>query len=270
MQLFALSRSTVVITLVWFIAPTLAHAAPPPGYQLAWHDEFHGHTLDTNKWVYWLPGHRRDATNISDAVSVHWGDLRLTTYTSNNIHYTGMISTQGKFAAGPGYYEARIKFADTNGMWSAFWLQTPTMARPLGNPAAAGAEIDVCEHRYRNQQTNIADKIQTNIHWDGYGAHARSTGSGNYGHDLDHGYHTYGLLWTTTNYQFFVDGQLGYTTTRGLSLRPEFIILSSEVDDTSTSWAGPIPTTGYGSRTQSHTVMTVDYVRYYAPPTPTP
>lgn len=255
-----------VLFLIWFTSAILARAEPPPGYQLVWQDDFRGDTLDTNKWVDWHAGKRRDASNTADAVSVHDGDLCITTYTTNGVHHTGMIATAGKFEAGPGYYEARIKFGDTNGMWSAFWLQTPTMGRPLENPAVAGAEIDVCEHRWHDQNKVIAGKIQTNIHWDGYGAHAQSTSSGNYGDGLAQDYHTYGLLWTTTNYQFYVDGKLGYTTTNGLSLRPEFIILSSEVDDTSTKWAGPIPAEGYGGRDQSSVQMHVDYVRYYAPP----
>lgn len=260
-------RPTIAL-LAWLTSAVLSPAAPPPGYQLVWQDEFSGDTLDTNKWVYWHSGKRRDALNTPDAVSVRNGDLCITTY--NGVPHTGMIATAGKFAAGPGYYEARIKFGDTNGMWSAFWLQTPTMAEPLDNPAVAGAEIDVCEHRFRAQYEVIAGKIQTNIHWDGYGAHKQSTSSGNYGDGLDQDYHTYGLLWTTTNYQVFVDGKLGYTTPSGHSLRSEFIILSSEVDDTSTKWAGPIPAEGYGGRDQSPVQMHVDYVRYYAPRVETP
>src|SRR5204862_736626 len=41
--------------------------------------------------------------------------------------------------------------------------------------------------------------------------------------------------------------------------------LSSEVDDTSTTWAGFIPAGGYGPLASSTTKLTVDYVRYYAP-----
>src|SRR5262249_11635457 len=45
----------------------------------------------------------------------------------------------------------------------------------------------------------------------------------------------------------------------------EWVILSSEVDDTSTTWAGFIPAVGYGPLGTSTTKLTVDYVRYYAP-----
>jgi autotransporter-associated beta strand protein len=50
-----------------------------------------------------------------------------------------------------------------------------------------------------------------------------------------------------------------------VSQSTEWAILSSEVDDTSTTWAGYIPPVGYGSLATSTTKLTVDYVRYYAP-----
>ena len=50
-----------------------------------------------------------------------------------------------------------------------------------------------------------------------------------------------------------------------ISHSTEWAILSSEVDDTSTTWAGHIPTGGYGGPGESTTRMVVDYVHYYAP-----
>jgi beta-glucanase (GH16 family) len=233
---------------------------------LAWSDEFDGSKLDTNKWKYWLPGKRRDALNVADAVSVRDGCLFITTYTSNGLHCTGMISTEGRFTPRFGYIEARLAFNESPGMWSAFWLQAPHMGRPPGNPEQAGAEIDICEHRRQDELGDLNGKVQTNIHWDGYGPHSHSVGSGSYGEGLGAGFHVYGFLWTSTNYQFFVDGRWRFTTAAGHSQRPEFLILSSEVDNTSTHWAGPIPAEGYGSRTASKTRLAVDYVRCYAPP----
>ena len=37
------------------------------------------------------------------------------------------------------------------------------------------------------------------------------------------------------------------------------------MDDTSTTWAGTIPSGGYGALGACTTQFTVDYVRYYAP-----
>jgi beta-glucanase (GH16 family) len=108
--------------LVWLGLGLVVQAAPPPGYQLVWSDDFNGPALDTNKWDYWLPGRRREAVNVSNAVTVTNGAATLTTYTDEGKHYTGMISTAGKFELVHGYWEARISYADAPGMWSAFWL----------------------------------------------------------------------------------------------------------------------------------------------------
>ncbi len=242
-------------------------AAPPPGYYLVWSDEFNGHSLDLNKWEYWLPGHRRNAINIANTVSLDGSNLVITTYTSNKVHYTGMIATRERFLSRYGYWESRIRWGDTNGMWSAFWLQSPEMlnrAQEVRNP---GSEIDIAEHRFLEESTtNIADRIQVNIHWNGYGRGSHSSTSGNVADRLAAGYHTYGFQWKPERYSFLVDDSKVYDGGRSpISHSTEWAILSSEVDDTSTRWAGRIPVEGYGNLNDSTTKLAVDYVRYYAP-----
>ena len=246
-------------------------ASPPANYYLVWNDEFAGSSLDTSKWVYWLyPGAYKDATLSQSAFSESGDHGVITTYTSGSTHYTAMLSTQGKFHARYGYFEANIQWADNTGMWSAFWLQSPAMGSYIGDPATGGAEIDTCEHRLQDgSANNINNYVQSNIHWDGYGSSAASVGSGNFTDstaNLGSGFHKYGVLWTSSGYTIYVDdGQQKYTTSSGLSARTEFMILSSIVDDTDTTWAGTIPSGGYGSLSSSSTKLAVDYVRYYAP-----
>lgn len=244
-----------------------AIAAPPAGYYQVWGDEFNGTSLDTTKWDYWLLGHRRDATNIANAVSVGGGYLTITTYTSNSVHYTAMVATDGTFRPRYGYWESSLQWANTNGMWSAFWFQSPTMGTYLSDPVVSGSEIDDSEHRYVDGSTNnIANQVQVNIHWNGYGSSAQSSGSGNVGSGLASGFHTYGFLWTPSAYTFSIDGSTVYNGgSAPVSHSTEWAILSSEVDDTSTTWAGYIPPGGYGSLATSTAKLTVDYVRYYAP-----
>lgn len=235
---------------------------PPLGYSLVWSDEFNGQELNTNKWKHWLPGKRRDSVNVADAVALTNGELVITTYTSNKTHYTGMISTEGRYEPKYGYYEARILFQGTAGMWSAFWMQSPTMGKPVGDPGKAGVEIDIVEHRALDKERNlIAGKAIANIHWDGYGRQHKSRGSELFGKDLDSGFHLYGLEWTPQFMKFYVDHQLVWTVNDPVSRAPEFLILSSEVDDD--AWAATIPESGYGSRTESRIRMVVDYVRVY-------
>ncbi len=244
-----------------------SEATPPSGYYLVWSDEFNDRTLDLNKWDYWLLGHRRNAINIPNAVSLDGSNLVITTYTSNKVHYTGMIATREQFLSRYGYWESRIRWGDTNGMWSAFWLQSPEMlnrAQELKNP---GSEIDIAEHRFLEESTsNIANHIQVNIHWNGYGRGSHSDTSGNVADRLAAGYHTYGFQWTPERYSFLVDDlKMCDGGMSPISHSTEWAILSSEVDDTSTRWAGQIPAEGYGNLNDSTTKLFVDYVRYYAP-----
>lgn len=234
----------------------------PAGYTLVWADEFDGTALDNEKWVHWLPGKRRDATNTADAVTVSDGLLTITTYTEDDAHSTGMISTRRKFEPTFGYFEARIDFNDAPGMWSAFWMESPAMGRFIGNPQQGGAEIDIVEHRQVDRNgNNIDGQGVANLHWDGYGPDHKGKGSGFFGSDLGSGFHTYALEWTPGFMEFLVDGKLVWTVAEPVFHSPEFITLSSEVD--ASGWAGKPPEAGYGSREASTTKMVVDHVRVY-------
>ena len=263
--LSAIERIGLAVMLIVLALFSTAHAAPPAGYYLIWSDEFNGASLDTAKWNYWLAGARRDAINSSSAVSVGGGNLTITTYTTNGTHYTGMIATDGKFRTKFGYWEASIDWNDAPGMWSAYWMQSPTMGADLTDPVTSGSEIDCAEHRLIDSSSNnIANQVQVNLHWNGYGAAAKGAGSGNIGSGLNTGFHTYGFQWTSGSYIFLIDGASKWTGgSSPMSRSTEFMILSSEVQDG--SWAGSIPTGGYGNLATSTTKMTVDYVRYYAP-----
>ena len=261
------SASALIMLFSFLAAPDISQAAPPPGYYLVWSDEFNSTGLDRTKWDYWLLGPRRNAVNVTNAISLDGSNLVITTYTSNRTHYTGFVATDETFRSRYGYWESRIRWGDTNGMWSAFWLQSPEMVTRAPDAPLAGSEIDIAEHRYLDKDAkNIANQIQVNIHWNGYGRTSRSAGSGNKGSGLAGGFHTYGFLSTPDSYTFLVDDAKIYGGGPApISHSTEWAILSSEVDDTSTTWAGKIPAEGYGGVSDSTTRMTVDYVRYYAP-----
>ena len=261
------SRIPGVLVILAYLCPRLCQAAPPAGYYLVWADEFNTFSLDTSKWDYWLLGNRRDAVNTASAVSVNGSNLVITTYTSAGTHYTGMIATDQTFRSRYGYWESSIKWGDTNGMWSAFWMQSPTMGANLSDPQVSGSEIDIAEHRFVDGgNNNIANQVQINIHWNGYGSSGQSSGSGNVGSGLATGFHTHGILWTPNSYSVSIDGSQVYNGgSSPISHSTEWAILSSEVDDTSTTWAGFIPAAGYGPLASSTTKLAVDYVRYYAP-----
>jgi beta-glucanase (GH16 family) len=256
-----------------FLAPllflaALACAEPPPGYVLKWADEFDGTQLDTTKWKIWLPGRRRDAINTPDAVSVADGKLIITTYTEGGKHYTGMISTQGIFEPSFGYYEARIQWNDAPATWSAFWtisdpMLLDDMGEHIGNVAASGNEVDFVEHRETDQDgKRMAGQANFTLHWDGYAAHRNGSGFLTPDLKLDEGFHIYGCEWSESGYRFFIDGRMLWETPGPVSKRPQFIVLSTEVENKLWSWS--IPEGGYGDRASSRVKLVVDYVRYYA------
>lgn len=242
--------------------------AAAPGYRLVWQDEFDGAGLDASKWTA-QSAVRRDATNTPAAVGLAGGVLTITTYTEGNTHFTGFIDTAGKYEPTYGYIEARIRYDTSPGQWGAFWLQSPTMGTPLGNPAVAGTEVDIAEHRAHDTSgADIANTYVMAVHWDGYGSSLKSvsaTGRPAAGASpLAGNFHTYALLWTPDRYVFYLDGIETWRTSDAPSRRSEFIRLTCEV--LNRGWAGSIPAGGYGTRVSSTTRMQVDWIRVWQAP----
>ncbi|MFG0325652.1 MAG: family 16 glycosylhydrolase [Phycisphaerales bacterium JB037] len=210
---------------------------PLPGYTLFWHDEFNGDTLDTTRWSVWRPGPRRDAINVPEAVVLDGqGHLTLTT-TRHQLEdgttefRTGGVWTHDTFRTRYGYFEARMKMQQEFGHWAAFWIQTPTMGKVIGDPGASGVEIDVIE--YHKKQPGIA---QNTIHWDGYGDDHKSAHHKHKLPDIAEGWHTYAVLWTPDELVFYVDGKESWRTDAAVPRVEQFMILSLEVG----TWAGDI------------------------------
>jgi beta-glucanase (GH16 family) len=245
----------------------LSPRAPLPGYALVWADEFDGTALDPLWWTVASELHHH-AENTPDAVSVAGGLLTIRTFTEHGRHFTGWVTTAGKLLFTHGWFEARVRFQSSPGEWGAFWMASPTIGNPLGDPAVAGAEIDVVEHRRtRGSGADISGAYAMNVHWDGYGVEHKHVGS--YGWPavdaprLQGGWHVYAVSWTPDGYRFFLDGVEQWATRWGVSQRPEFILLTCEVEHG--AWAGAIPAHGYGSRRLGTTRMQVDWVRVWQP-----
>jgi beta-glucanase (GH16 family) len=246
-----------------------AETLPPPGWASVWADEFAGSALDTSSWRAHSE-RRLDALSTPDAVSVRNGVLTITTYTgSDGVHRTGFLTTEGRFETRYGYFEARIRFNDAPGSWCAFWLSSPTIGVPLGDPGNAGVEIDVVEHRATDQGgwDALRDMVALNLNWDGYDANKKNVqrvlplpGGG----PVQGVWHRYGVLWTASGYTFYVDDVPLWRTDAAISHRPQDLRLTCEVANG--SWAGTVPAGGYGSRATSTARMEVDYVRVFQPP----
>jgi beta-glucanase (GH16 family) len=241
----------------------------PSGYALVWSDEFEGASLDTSKWTI-STKLRDDAQQTADAVAVSDGNLHISYYTVDGIHYTAFLKTVGKFETTYGFFEARIRFRDSPGTHSSFWLQSTSIGTPLGDPGVAGTEIDIIEHRAMGMtMQDVTAGIISNLHWDGYDAGVEQSRSSGLqqppGPSPQGNFHDYGVLWTPSGYTFYYDGAPQWQSSDAVSDHPEFILLTGEVQDH--SWAGVVPPTGYGPPSSSTTGIDVSWVRVWQAPT---
>lgn len=265
-------------TLVWSakaqnVEPLINGFANRDLFRLTFQDEFSGSALDLSKWQHTFTGKRWDATLVPEAVTVGGGNLSVRTWSEpvsgQYRNYTGAVSTYGKFDQAYGYFEARIDFDSSPGMWSAFWVHSWEMAgnlppELLNRPDLVGAEIDVVEHRRVDQNGNdISAAGYQAVHWNGYGTTHQAQGNTAWSYNLANGFHTFGLLWARDRYEFYYDGNKvwTYSNPNGISSIEQFMILSTEVQGG--NWAGALPTNGYGTYATTATMMKVDYVRAF-------
>lgn len=147
--------------------------------------------------------------------------------TGDNNNNKGTADTM-LFSQAFGYFECRAKLPKSNGLWSAFWLQSSNQ-RKVGNAGEDGTEIDVFESAFINSKTS---EMGHALLWDGYGSDGKVEDYiGPLEQDLYDGYHTYALKWTPEYYVFYIDGQPTWATSGGdVSKVKEFLRLTVEID----------------------------------------
>ena len=255
-----------------------AQATPPPGYQLAWSEEFHqgvGAKPDPAVWGY-------------DTGGGGWGNGELETYVSDPEHaqivaapgttdgqalqilatdshgYESVrMLTQGKKTFQYGFFEARIKIPYGQGIWPAYWMLGANI-KQVGWPTSG--EVDIME--------NIGKKS-----WEGHNLsslhsaapddphpHANFTKNAPYdlprGAAFHDGFHLFQMLWAKDSFSFYIDGTLYETRTPAEYGKnpwpfnaPCFLILNTAIGG---DWPGkPDATTVFPQR------MLVDYIRVY-------
>ena len=151
-----------------------------------------------------------------------------------------------------------MKLPESQGMWPAFWL--------LGNNVKtinwpASGEIDVMEHIDGNNPQNEGyDWVQGTIHGTDLSSGIQYHPTGFSAAD----WHTYGMIWSKGQIQFYVDSPSNVyatftpTTQAGtwpFDAGPQFILLNLAVGG---DWPGPP-----NSQTQFPSEVQVDYVRLY-------
>jgi beta-glucanase (GH16 family) len=218
------------------------------GYQLVWEDQFNGNTLDLGKWEVRGIGPRALGFVSPEAVKVENGFLKLSAFKKDGRILLGAVGTQGHFMTRYGYFECRAKLQRSAGIWAAFWIQSPDIAKGE-DPAIYGAEIDIMEF-FKKLGPDI---VSHNVHW-AYGPHQRTThGMQSYRKGVSDGFHTFAVEWTPEKYAFFVDGYKYYEVTTGISQIDEYLILSMEIPSDPKEIRNAV----------FPDVFTVDYVKVY-------
>ncbi len=228
---------------------------PDGDWQLSWADEFDGNELDESKWLYrtsfWgkpFPAFCDEGVTLdgkSNAVftPVKMEDGRICSAQlqtgSNSFDIPKPVYEEKENSCGDnnfwplgtlpkptfmhryGYYEIRCKLQKTNGWWSAFWLQSPSIGTSY-DPEWSGVEVDIMEY-FGN------DKLTSGNFYGGYGVDLKKDARVRYDYKKDDEFHRFGLLWTKDEYVFYFDGKETARTSKPVSQIPQFILLTTEV-----------------------------------------
>jgi len=253
-------------------------------FNLVWSDEFGGASLDQTKWrnfkprideadpaaydsgVYPLP--YRDGSWHQDTMSFDGGSLVIETrYEPEGLGgggpgwYSHAVSTRGLHEFLHGYFEVRCILPEGRGLWSAFWMLCADMGNPPAG-GASGAEVDIFESPHYHQKGWNRNSVSSAVHINGYGAfhESRTVGSFRLKNNPYKEYNTYGVEWNENEYIFYINGVESGRTGFGVSERPLYLILSTEVGAEDTyGWAGNIN----DNKTLAGSKYIVDYVRVY-------
>ncbi len=263
-------------------AQPAAPGAAPPGWTLAWGDEFDGAAgapADPARWVadtggqgwgnaereYYTPG-------AGNAAHDGRGHLAITARaepaaTARRCWYgpcrytSARLKTKGRFAQAYGRFEARLRLPRGQGIWPAFWMLGGDIDA-VGWPRCG--EIDVMENVGREPGV-----VHGTVHGPGYSGAASIGGAdtlrraGGAPAAFADDFHVFAVEWEPGAIRWFVDGRPYRRVTpaelppgaRWAFDRPMFLLLNVAVGG---RWPGdPDAATAFPQ------AMLVDYVRVY-------
>ena len=149
---------------------------------------------------------------------------------------SGKLTTQDTFVHQYGYFEMRAALPQGQGAWPAFWLM-PVEPNPLDR------EFDVMEQ--------IANGLS---HQAAHSVTAGDIASDTYIGDSS-GFHTYGMLWSATELDWYIDGALVFSAATPTDLnQPMYMLTNLAMGG---GWAGP------ANPAQGDQAMSIDYIRVY-------
>jgi beta-glucanase (GH16 family) len=192
---------------------------------------------------------------------------------SASVYTSARLKSQGLFSFQYGRIEAKMMLPESQGMWPAFWM--------LGNnittvPWPTCGEADIMEHIDGNNPPPYVGGTAPGYDWIAGSVHGGPSGSAEVNGTQQYhpsgfsaaAWHTYGMIWSKGQVQFYVDDPSNIYATFNTSnfngtwpfdQGPMFIILNLAVGG---DWPGPPSSTG-PSPTVFPGDMLVDYVRIY-------
>jgi len=188
----------------------------PGDWEIEFSDEFNGiasTTPNVDRWIESVSTNSRaprafqgiddwwwkeDHVNINGLGQL---ELKASKFDSNTM-YCGSVETRNLYEPQYGYFEARIKIANTQkGNHTAFWLQGHNMNNVDGT-GNDGAEVDIFESAWVTNTTKAV------VHIDGYGSDHQANTNSYDTPNLHSGYHIFGLHWTDSAMDIYYDGVL--------------------------------------------------------------
>ena len=252
-------------------------------WRLVWNDEFDGTELDRTKWFYRLDMvGKRHKPYVDDLVHLDGkGNAVFTleeredgTYYSSTLQTGENYTDRGvdkdtcrtpTFMHKYGYYECRCILQDKSPWWSAFWLQSPSIACEDMPPEQAGVEVDIMESFAPGRV------IPHFNHWGGYGEghkFANSAGFDRWATDEDAidvslgEYHYFGVDWQLDGYTFYIDGKQSGNKIEGpVSDTEQFILLFTECKGHRDQVPGYVASDEFGHGIKDRFI--VDFVRVF-------
>ncbi len=170
------------------------------GWKKVFDEPFDGDKVDLGKW-YFSPTSEKDYAKVHDGlleIICNWATPDKTKTKSASLYSNGVF--------GHGYFEARVKFRQQPGWWSAFWLCT----HGPSNPFLDGWEIDIYEDYYmgpKNPGEPPRGVLDHNLHVFACG----TLRSWNYGSKLPgevDDWYVIGCKWTPFEVSYYLNGKL--------------------------------------------------------------
>lgn len=236
------------------------------GWELVWHDEFDGNSVDTDNWVFeigdgcphlcgWgnneLQYYREQNAWVEDGILT----IEARKESFDNRQYTSSrMKTQGKQLFQYGRIDIRALLPAGQGIWPALWMLGNDITS-VGWPKCG--EIDIMEMIGGNGREN---QVHGTLHWDLNG-HVQAGGSytlssGTFGDE----YHVFTIIWDEDTITWFVNDiqfyQIDITPDHMTEFHQEFFFIFNVA--VGGNWPGnPDETTVFPQQ------MRVDYVRVF-------